>query len=99
MRIHSREPAETDLTPTKGQISFAPGETEKEIQIFVVQDVEPEDIEKFTVFLMPSSIGGGARLADKNPPAFIVIKDSDAAHGVVEFAKAEEQRIIKVCLP
>ena len=65
----------TDYTGTNGTLTFQPGETERTIEVLVLEDIEDEDNETFTVNL---SSAVDARLGDGEGTATITDNDGNS---------------------
>ena len=72
----------SDYTPMGARVTFPPEVSSATIPLFILDDVEPEFAENFTVRLLDVSIIGGARLGDIDA-ATINILPSDDPNGAL----------------
>lgn len=87
------EPSLQDIGPNNGTLTFADGENEKEIELTVVQDGDPEPAEQFDVRLL---YAGGEAVVRGITVAKLTIQDSDNVYGRVEFGPDTNHRIVAV---
>lgn len=81
-----------DVGPTEGQVVFADGENEKQIELTIVQDSLPEPAEQFDVILQADSLTGDAQVRGITT-ANLIIEDSDNVYGSVEFGPDTSHRV------
>lgn len=79
--------ADGDYNPVSGQISFASGEVEKTISVFIPDDNQPESDENFTVALTSST---GDTAIYGNTAAIVTITASDDPNGIFHFDGGSE---------
>ena len=94
-RNFSTDPIIDDLSPTMGTVRFAGDERERVISLDVVTDDIPEGVERFQLRLLPETATGGAKV-EGVIAAELVIEDSDDAHGIIELASDDVQKLITV---
>lgn len=70
----SANAASSDYTPISGSLSFAPLETEQTINVSVLQDIENEEQERFSLVL-----NNPVNAVLNQPQSLIIIKDDDDA--------------------
>jgi hypothetical protein len=66
-----------DYVAVQGSLTFAPGETNKEISVQILDDDRPEETESFTLLLQPTA---GNTVTGPTDTAKIQILDDDSAH-------------------
>ena len=86
------DPVAQDVGPTQGQVVFADGENEKQIELTIVQDSLPEPAEQFDITLQADSLTGDAQVRGITT-AKLIIEDSDNVYGSVEFGPDTSHRI------
>jgi len=89
----SRQPASvlpSFLKRSSGELRFAPGDSELEIAVNVLDDNIPEREEYFRVALKNPK--GGAEIGFGGQVT-VFIPTNDDAHGVIGFAQVQEQRL------
>ncbi|KAM9694992.1 adhesion G-protein coupled receptor V1 [Trichechus inunguis] len=79
-------PAKNDLHPISGYMEFRQGETNKSFIVSARDDNEEEGEELFILKLV--SVYGGARIAEENTTARLIIQKSDNANGLFGFTGA-----------
>lgn len=86
-----------ELNPRMGLLVINDGIREKEVLLTVVDSNKPTPASLYRLDLLPDTVTGGARIGGV-PSTYIIVKDSHAAHGIVEFANSSSQKIIMVRL-
>ena len=97
-RNFSSDPVIDDISPTMGTVRFAGDERERVISLDVVTDDIPEGVERFQLRLLPETATGGAKV-EGVIAGELVIEDSDDAHGIIELASDDVQKLITVSRP
>uniref|UniRef100_A0A8K9V586 Adhesion G-protein coupled receptor V1 n=1 Tax=Oncorhynchus mykiss TaxID=8022 RepID=A0A8K9V586_ONCMY len=83
----------TDFTGTGGTLVFADGDIKKNIEIVIVDDLEPEDSETLMVGLVKTA--GGSRILPSSDTVTIIILANDNVAGVVGFHSASRSVIAR----
>ncbi|KAF7670351.1 hypothetical protein LDENG_00010120 [Lucifuga dentata] len=76
---------ESDFIPSFGELRFAPGDSELEIAVNIIDDDIPEKEEHFSVILKNPK--GGAEIGFGGQVT-VIIPTNDDAHGVIGFAQS-----------
>ncbi|XP_051498511.1 adhesion G-protein coupled receptor V1 [Apus apus] len=90
------DPAEEDLSPARGNITFTPGTSMLIYNLTVLDDQVPENDELFVVHL--KSVEGGAEINNTKNSVQIIIKKNDSPVHFVQSAYMvpEEDDVIKI---
>ncbi|XP_071260291.1 adhesion G-protein coupled receptor V1-like isoform X2 [Salvelinus alpinus] len=83
----------TDFTGTGETLVFADGDFKKNIEIVIVDDLEPEDSENLMVGLVKTA--GGSRILPSSDTVTIIILANDNVAGVVGFHSASRSVIAR----
>lgn len=86
-----------ELNPRLGLIVINDGINEKDVSLTVVDSNKPTPALLYRLDLLPDTVTGGARVGAA-PSTYIIVEDSHAAHGIVEFSNSSAQKIIMVHL-
>ncbi|KAM6965415.1 adhesion G-protein coupled receptor V1 [Aplochiton taeniatus] len=87
-----RSPVSDDLSPQRGTLTFAAGQTTATLPLNVTADLLPEEAEAFLLRLLPATVTGGAELDEPMEMVFY-IQDSDDVYGLFRLHPLEQQSI------